>query len=239
MPFTPVEEVLTPPPDIDTSGWLTYRDDANGFELQYPPDVVLERDAASPIESGVTGTRFTFPVPPGSELQSKVGFIFVQPQSTRDCMPQTPERLILLHAPHDDFWMSHLGLNGAGPDQFRSMYYAASRGTKVCHPGRTRNPVVSTSISNPTANIRSGLRMGCVPGHDLRLPMARSAVGASLQTRAGPPSGSKDPDLRMPAGSRGRSAPASRGALPTIGRGSRRSCRSRLLASNARMSSMI
>ncbi len=23
IPFTPVEEALTPPPDIDTSGWLT------------------------------------------------------------------------------------------------------------------------------------------------------------------------------------------------------------------------
>jgi hypothetical protein len=124
--FTPVEEVLTPPPDIDTSGWLTYRDDANGFELKYPPDLVLERNVTSPTESGVTGTRFTFPVPPGNELQSKIGFISVQSKPGAECMPREA-RLTLLHAPHGDFW-SFRGLNGAGPNQFRSMYYAVSRG---------------------------------------------------------------------------------------------------------------
>lgn len=88
VPFTPVEEVLTPPPDIDTSGWLTYRDDAHGFELKYPPDAQVKQNVRrfgfGPI--GV-GTEIDLPFPRGTVLDEKVLFIQVA-ESSSDCKPK-------------------------------------------------------------------------------------------------------------------------------------------------------
>jgi hypothetical protein len=88
IPFTPIEEVLTPPPDIDTSAWLTYRDDANGFELKYPPEAQVKKNVHAPTmgPTGI-GTDIDLPFEQGTTLEAKYIFIKVADMTADKCAP--------------------------------------------------------------------------------------------------------------------------------------------------------
>lgn len=108
--FTPVEEVLTPPPNIDTSGWLTYRDDANGFELKYPPDAMVKKDLYEPnplAESTELGVQILLPGGQDDYIFARVDLIAPAqcvPLSFADPKLQAERAVRLLHAPGADFF---------------------------------------------------------------------------------------------------------------------------------------
>jgi hypothetical protein len=89
IPFTPVEEVLTPPPDIDTSGWLTYLDTEHRFELKYPRDAQIKRDLKrTGLGPSGTGTEIDLTFARGTTLGAKYVFITVAGIAPDACLPR-------------------------------------------------------------------------------------------------------------------------------------------------------
>jgi hypothetical protein len=103
IPFTPVEEVLTPPPDIDTSGWLTYQDQAHGFELRYPPYAQVKENVRPPtfgvrIGAHETGTEIDLSFTRGTTLENKYVFITETDESPDQCIPTELTYALKMHA---------------------------------------------------------------------------------------------------------------------------------------------
>ncbi len=136
IPFTPVEEVLTPPPGIDTSGWPTYRDAEHGFELKYPPDAQVTKDVIEPNPMANSLDRgIEIDLPPWRTIEYI--FIKVNRMSVNACVPSVvtsppPPRLPtpdvrLLHASGADFWRTHDGGVAAGNVWDITSYRTAKR----------------------------------------------------------------------------------------------------------------
>jgi hypothetical protein len=117
-----VEEVLTPPPDIDTSSWLIYTDETNGFELKYPPDATVKRDVLfGPMGVPQVGTLFELFVQAGTTLAKK-SFFVSSPDSAREycsseltASSQTPRRVRIVNETGEfSFWSTRYpGIGGA------------------------------------------------------------------------------------------------------------------------------
>ncbi len=136
-PFTPVVEVLTPPPDIDTSGWLTYRDDANGFELKYPPNATLREHADYPTGLEQSGTVFQLQTEPETNLEEE-SFFIPDARSAENVCRSEPElaahlsRVRVVNSNGDvSFWSSPHNGTGGTEEWYRTIYFSDERGSCV------------------------------------------------------------------------------------------------------------
>ena len=108
---TPIVEVLTPPPDIDTSRWLVYRDEAHGFELKYPPEGKLRNNVyPDGGDSGPDrpGSRIELTIAAGTNLEDKHVFIQATAGTPGTCKPDVPVSLDRVRASGVDFWMERI-----------------------------------------------------------------------------------------------------------------------------------
>lgn len=145
VPFTPVEEVLTPPPDIDTSGWLTYQDQEHGFELKYPPGGSV-RQNVRPETFGVsigaheTGTEIDLPFASETTLEAKYLFITETDIPVDDCVPFELTYALKMHATPNvqyvrsasaGFWKSYSPGGGMMHWSNTTFYFTSSGDTCV------------------------------------------------------------------------------------------------------------
>ncbi len=119
--FAPIEETLIPPPDIDTSSWLLYHDDVQGFELMYPPDGRVKRNVEDYLEisqgNDIPGTRIDLPVVPGTTLEEKYMFVRVTDAPAGSCLPPailsarppvaSKPDVAIIHSGGMQFWRTH------------------------------------------------------------------------------------------------------------------------------------
>ena len=157
---TPTVEVLAPPADIDTSGWQLYRDEAHGFELKYPPDARLTRDA--PAEPGVRGNRpgvrVDLPKAPGTNLVGKYVFITVSERSVETCGPpglggtpvgaKPPQGVESVRYNGVDFWKEQI-LAGMMMHAWGGASYWASNGVSCVTMSTVLASISPSALSTP------------------------------------------------------------------------------------------